>query len=61
MLNEYLESHWISAQYVRGNDFDKHVVYRAKKLLDAIEKATGKPISGRDSEEVLNRFGEILK
>ena len=61
MLNEYLESHWISAQYARENDFNKHIVYRAKKLLDAIEKATGKPISGRDSEEVINRFGEILK
>lgn len=61
MLNEYLESHWISARYARENDFNKHIVDRAKKLLDAIEKATGKPISGRDSEEVINRFGEILK
>lgn len=61
MLNEYLKSHWISAQYARENDFNKHIVYRAKKLLDAIEKATGKPISGRDSEEVINRFGETLK
>ena len=61
MLNEYLESHWISAQYARENNFDKHIVYRAKKLLDAIENATGKPISGRNSEEVINRFGESLK
>ena len=61
MLNEYLESHWISARYARENDFNKHIVDRAKKLLDAIEKATGKPISGRNSEEVINRFGEILK
>ena len=61
MLNEYLESHWISAQYARENDFNKHIVYRAKKLLDAIENATGKPISGRDSDEVINRFGESLE
>ena len=61
MLNEYLESHWISAQYARENDFNKHIVYRAKKLLDAIENATGKPISGRDSDEVISRFGESLE
>lgn len=61
MLNEYLESHWISSKYARENNFNRHIVYRAKKLLDAIEKATGKLISGRDSEEVINRFGETLK
>lgn len=60
-LNEYLESHWISAQYARKNDFNRHIVYRAKKLLDAIENATGKAISGRDNEEVINRFGESLE
>lgn len=32
-----------------------------KKLLDAIEDATGKTISGRDSEDVINKFGSKLK
>lgn len=32
-----------------------------KKLFDAIEQATGKIISGRDSEEVINSFCQSLK
>lgn len=29
-------------------------------ILDAIENATGKTISGRDSEDVVKAFGEKL-
>ena len=29
-------------------------------LLDAIASAMGKPISGRDGEEVINSFGTAL-
>ena len=61
VLNTYLESHWINVEACRTDDFDKHIVERAKKLLDAIEDATGKTISGRDSEEVINKFGSKLK
>lgn len=61
VLDSYLESHWINNTHIRSNDFDNHIVFRATKLLDAIEKATGKAISGRDSEEVINRFGQSLK
>lgn len=32
-----------------------------KMLLDAIEKATGKTISGRDSEDTIKAFGDSLK
>lgn len=60
-LNTYLETHWIDVASCRTDEFEKHIVLRAKKLLDAIETATGKNISGRDSEEVVNRFGESLK
>ena len=59
-LNEYVCSHWIDANCCRNDDFYKHIVNRAKSLLDAIESATGKAISGRDSEEVLNAFGESI-
>ncbi len=45
---------------VYSDSFDKHIIYRAIKLLDAIEAAMGKPISGRDSKEVLDGFGEKL-
>ena len=60
-LDAYLETHWIDVSSCRVDDFKKHIVLRAKKLLDAIETATGKNISGRDSEEVINSFGESLK
>lgn len=60
VLNEYIDSHWISVEYCRTDNFDQHIIYRAIKLLDAIETAMGKPISGRDSKEVIDGFGNIL-
>ena len=60
-LDNYLATHWIDVNSCRTNNFDSHIILRAKKLLDAIEQATGKNISGRDSEEVVNSFGESLK
>lgn len=60
VLNGYLESHWLDVDCCRNDDFNKHIILRAKKLLDAIELAMGKNISGRDSEEVINGFGEKL-
>lgn len=60
-LDGYLKSHWIDVDSCRNNDFDKHIVHRAKMLLNSIEGATGKSISGRDSEEVIKLFGNSLK
>lgn len=57
VLNKYVESHWIDVECCRNDDFHEHIVNRAKKLLDAIEEATGKKISGRDSEEIKKAFG----
>lgn len=59
-LNEYLESHLIDVNCCRSDDFKQHIIKRAKLLLSAIENATGKTISGKDSEEVINSFGESL-
>lgn len=59
-LDKYLSSHWINVSCVRNDNFEGHIISRAKVILDAIEKATGKTISGRDSEEVINRFGDSL-
>lgn len=59
-LNDYLQTHLIDVSAARSNDFEKHIVLRAKLLLDAIEKATGKIISGKDSDEVISKFGERL-
>ena len=60
ILDEYLKSHWIDVDSCRNDDFDKHIVHRAKMLLDAIENATGKSISGRESEDVIRAFGTGL-
>lgn len=59
-LNDYLQTHLIDVSAARSNDFEKHIVLKAKLLLDAIEKATGKIISGKDSDEVISKFGERL-
>lgn len=59
-LDGYLSSHFIDVESIRADDFDKHIIERAKMLLKAIEEATGKVISGKDSEEVIREFGGRL-
>lgn len=59
-LDKYVESHWIDHNLLRADDFQNFIIDRAKKLLDAIEKATGRTISGKDSDEVKQAFGAAL-
>ncbi len=59
-LDLYLESHWLDVESCRNDDFDRFIVKRATSLLDAIEDATGKAITGRNSEEVIHDFGEPI-
>ena len=61
ILNTYLESHWLDVTYCRSDDFENFIINRAGKLLDAIETAMGKTISGRESEEVVEKFGDRLR
>ena len=60
IIYEKYRTHWIDVDSCRKDDFDKHIVHRAKMLLDSIENATGKSISGRESEDVIKIFGESL-
>lgn len=60
-LDEYISTHWIDVECMRSDDFDNHIINRAKILLSAIEKAIGKTISGKDSEETIEAFGGSLK
>lgn len=60
VLDSYLESHWLNVACCRNDDFDNFIINRAKMLLDAIESAMGKAVSGRDSEEVISVFGNTL-
>lgn len=59
-LENYVSTHWIDVSSCRNDDFQRHIISRAKMILDAIENATGKTISGRDSEDVVKAFGEKL-
>lgn len=55
-----ISSHKINYEYLSKNKFDEYFVDRAKRLLDRIEKAMGKNINGRDSEETIKEFGVKL-
>lgn len=59
-LNGYVETHWIDHNMLRNDEFQNFIIDRAKKLLSAIEQATGRTISGKDSDEVQQAFGGLL-
>ena len=59
-LDGYVETHWIDHSLLRNNEFQDFIIDRATKLLSAIEIATGRDISGKDSEEVKRIFGKPL-
>ncbi len=59
-LDGYVETHWINHSLLRNDEFQNFIVDRAKKLLSAIEAATGRTISGKDSDEVQREFGAAL-
>ena len=59
-LDDYVETHWIDHTRLRNNEFQDFIIDRAKKLLRAIEAATGRTISGKDSDEVRQAFGGAL-
>lgn len=60
ILNNNLESHFISVEDIRNNNFDIFFIKRAKCIIKLIENAMGKPISGLDSENVVQKYGEPL-
>lgn len=60
-LDEFLASHAIPVAQLRADDFDDFIQGRASALLGLIESATGKAVTGRDSEETVKAFGcELL-
>ena len=59
-LEEYVSTHWIDVSCCRQDDFEGHIISRAKMILSEIENATGKTISGKDSDEVIKSFGQAL-
>lgn len=59
-VNEILRTHALEPEYLRRDDFMGFIRDRAAKMLDLIERATGKPIAGRDSVETISAFGGAL-
>lgn len=60
LILQALESHKINSSWLMADDFNQYFVDRAKRLLNRIERATGKTVSGRDSEETIREFGISL-
>ena len=48
ILNECLASHQIDVDSIRADDFDTYFEARRNTLLDLVEAATCKPVSGRN-------------
>lgn len=59
-LKERIESHLVDYSALVNDNFDSYFVTRAKKLLSLIEKAMGKQVSDKGSEETIEQFGESL-
>lgn len=55
-----LAAHVIEESMLRVDDFDGFIRDRARGLLDLIEQATGKAVTGRDSAETVSAFGGPL-
>lgn len=52
-----ISSHKIDFDLLKADNFDGFIIDRATRLLDRIEQAMGKRISGRDSEDTIKAFG----
>ena len=55
-----VESHLVDYAALCSDDFNSYYVDRAKKLLALIERAMGKKVPDRGSEQTVNAFGESL-
>ena len=59
-LKMRIESHLIDYEALAADDFDTYFIDRARKLLAIIEKAMGKKVADRGSEQTINAFGASL-
>ena len=59
-LDQILATHLIEPSLLRADDFDTFILDRARQLLDLVEKAIGKAVVGRETEDVVTAFGASL-
>lgn len=60
-LRNRIESHSINYDMLFADDFEHYFIARAQKLLAIIEKAMGKNISDKNSEQTIQQFGCSLE
>lgn len=60
LMRDAISSHMIDYDLLKADDFDGFILDRATRLLDRIEVAMGKQVSGRDSEDTIKAFGASL-
>lgn len=56
-IKEAIETHKIEFNLLNNDNFDYFIVSRAIALLDMIEKAIGKSVASRESQETIDAFG----
>lgn len=59
-IEPFISGHLINCNLLFSDNFDEFIIDRAKRILNVIEKATGKTISDRDSEETIKFYGASL-
>lgn len=59
-IQEAIVSHKINYSHLASDNFEAYFIDRAQQLLNLIEKAMGKSVSGRDSEDTIREFGVKL-
>ena len=57
----YTEEHLINYDYFIADDFNSYFIDRAKAILFVIEKAMGKSISDKASEQTIKLYGQTLE
>lgn len=58
---QYTSTHLINNELLISDLFEEFIIDRAKRILDSIEEHTGKKITDRNSEDVINYFGVTLE
>lgn len=59
-VDKHLRSHLIEPSFLWNDDFEGFLHHRACQLLNTIEAATAKKVTGRDDDEVVREFGAPL-
>ena len=59
-MKERISSNLVDYDSFKNDNFDVYFIDRAKKIVRIIEKAMGKPIPDKASEQMIKLFGEAL-